>query len=107
MKVARKAGTHGLSLATGMPLPETVKNPGAVARAIMTKGGEGATAENLATLVDGPRKNQLADQGGDARIHVSYQGWWFRTHGPIFVFRFWPAPMRWSTVQVRVWRGLS
>ncbi len=68
MKVARKAGPHGLSLATGMPLPETVKDPGAVARAIMTKGGEGATAENLATLVDGPRKNQFAYQGSMACV---------------------------------------
>ena len=53
MKVARKAGTCGLSLATGIPHPETLKDLGAAARAIAAKGLEGTTAENLATLVDG------------------------------------------------------
>lgn len=53
IKVTRKAGAYGLSLATGIPHPETLKDLGAAAGAIMTKGGEGVTAENLAALVDG------------------------------------------------------
>ena len=53
MKVARKASAYGISLATGIPHPETIKDLGAAARAVLAKGGEGATAENLATLVGG------------------------------------------------------
>ena len=51
MKVARKASSYGISLATGIPHPETVKDLSAAVRAVVAKGGEGATAENLATLV--------------------------------------------------------
>ena len=51
MKVARKASSYGISLATGIPLPETIKDLGVAARAVVAKGGESATAENLATLV--------------------------------------------------------
>ena len=53
MKVARKASAYGISLATGIPHPETIKDLGVAARAVLAKGGEGATAENLATLVGG------------------------------------------------------
>ena len=51
MKVARKVSTYGISLATGIPHPETVKDLRAAARVIVARGEEGATAENLATLV--------------------------------------------------------
>ena len=53
MKVTRKASAYGISLATGIPHPETIKDLGAAAHAVVVKGGEGATAENLATLVGG------------------------------------------------------
>ena len=53
MKVARKAGAYGISLATGIPHPETLKGLGAAARAVVAKGEEGVTAENLAALVGG------------------------------------------------------
>ena len=53
MKVARKAGVYGVSLATGIPHPETLKDLGAAARAVLARGEEGATAENLAKLVGG------------------------------------------------------
>ena len=53
MKVARKASSLGISLSTGIPHPETLKDLGAVVRAVVAKGGEGATAENLAPLVGG------------------------------------------------------
>ena len=53
MKVARKASAYGISLATGIPHPETLKDLGTAARAVVAKGGEGATTENLAALVRG------------------------------------------------------
>lgn len=53
MKVARKASSYGISLATGIPHPETIRDLGAAARAVLARGGEGATAEKLATLVGG------------------------------------------------------
>ena len=52
MKVARKASSYGISLATGIPHPETIRDLGAAARAVMAKGKEGATTDNLATLVE-------------------------------------------------------
>ena len=53
MKVARKASSYGISLATGIPHPETIRDLGVAARAVLARGEEGATAENLATLVGG------------------------------------------------------
>ena len=53
MKVVRKAGAYGVSLATGIPHPDTLKDLIAVARAVVAKGAEGATPDNLAALVDG------------------------------------------------------
>ncbi|MDE0113805.1 MAG: P-loop NTPase fold protein [Albidovulum sp.] len=53
MKVARKASVYGVSLATGIPHPETLKDIGTAARALLARGEEGATAENMAKLVEG------------------------------------------------------
>ncbi|WP_419857329.1 Qat anti-phage system ATPase QatA [Candidatus Palauibacter irciniicola] len=53
MKVARKASAYGISLATGIPHPETIRDLGAAAQAVLARGGEGATAENLGKLVEG------------------------------------------------------
>ena len=53
MKVARKASVYGISLASGIPHPDTIKVLGAAARAIVAKGGEDATVENLTALVAG------------------------------------------------------
>ena len=53
MKVARKASAYGISLATGIPHPETLRDLGAAARAVVAKGEEGATADNIAALVSG------------------------------------------------------
>ena len=41
MKVARKASSYGISLATGIPHPETVKDLSAAVRAVVAKGGRG------------------------------------------------------------------
>ena len=51
MKLARKAGAYGVSFATGIPHPETLRDLGAAVRAVVATGGEGATTENLAALV--------------------------------------------------------
>ena len=53
MKLARKAGSYGVTLATGIPHPETIKDLGAAARAVVAKGAEDATADNVAALVRG------------------------------------------------------
>lgn len=50
MKVARKAGSYGLTLATGIPTPETLKDLGVAARAVV---GDQVNAENAAALVKG------------------------------------------------------
>jgi predicted KAP-like P-loop ATPase len=53
MKLARKAGAYGVTLATGIPHPDTIKDLGAAARAVVAKGAEDATADNVAALVKG------------------------------------------------------
>jgi predicted KAP-like P-loop ATPase len=53
MKLARKAGSYGVTLVTGIPHPETIKDLGAAARAVVAKGAEEATADNVAALVKG------------------------------------------------------
>lgn len=53
MKLARKAGAYGITLATGIPHRETIKDLGTAARAVVAKGREAANAQNLAALVEG------------------------------------------------------
>src|SRR3546814_2132612 len=53
MKLARKAGAYGLTLATGMPHPETIKDLGAAARSLISKGTEDVSPETVAALVEG------------------------------------------------------
>ena len=53
MKIVRKAGAYGISLATGIPHPEILKDLGAAARAVVAKGEEGVTSDNLEALVGG------------------------------------------------------
>ncbi len=65
MKVARKASSYGMTLATGIPHPETIRDLGAAARAVLAKGGQDATAENLATLV-GDANNFLREVEEDS-----------------------------------------
>ena len=52
MKASRKVGAYGISVASGFPHPETIKDLGAAASAVLAKGGEGVTNENLAALVE-------------------------------------------------------
>ena len=60
------------SLATGIPHPETLKDLGAAARAIVAKGGEGATAENLAALVRGSNDflRQMEEDSTPEQMHA-------------------------------------
>ena len=72
MKVARKASTYGISLATGIPHPETVRDLGAAARAVVARGGEGATAENITTLVGGSNDflREVEEDSAPEQIHA-------------------------------------
>ena len=72
MKVARKASSYGISLATGIPHPETVKDLSAAVRAVVAKGGEGATAENLATFVGDSNDfvRQVEEDSAPEQIHA-------------------------------------
>ena len=72
MKVARKASAYGISLATGIPHPETIRDLGAAARAVLARGGEGATAENLATLVGGSNDflREVEEDGAPEQMHA-------------------------------------
>ena len=53
MKVARKASAYGLSLATGIPHPDTLRDLGGAARAVAGKAATDVTAEDVAALVGG------------------------------------------------------
>ena len=72
MKVARKASSYGISLATGIPHPETIRDLGTVARAVLARGGEGVTAENLATLVEGSKDflQEVEDDSAPEQMHA-------------------------------------
>ena len=56
MKVARKASVYGVSIASGVPHPEILKDFGEAARAIVAQAGEVATPEQVSTLVGGLKK---------------------------------------------------
>ncbi|WP_419939319.1 Qat anti-phage system ATPase QatA [Candidatus Palauibacter sp.] len=72
MKVARKASSYGMTLATGIPHPETIKDLGAAARAVLAKGGQDATAENLATLVGGANNflREVEEDSAPEQMHA-------------------------------------
>ena len=72
MKVAHKASAHGISLATGMPHPETLKVLGAAAQTVMAQGSEGASAKSLAALVGGSRDflREMADDSAPEQMHA-------------------------------------
>ena len=72
MKVARKASAFGISLATGIPHPDTIKDLGAVARAVVAKGGEDVTADNLAALVGGSNEllRKAEEDGAPEQMHA-------------------------------------
>ena len=53
MKVARKASAYGISLAAGLPHPDTLSDLSAAARAVAAKGAEDLTTQNVAALLGG------------------------------------------------------
>lgn len=53
MKLARKAGAYGLTLATGIPHPTTVTDLVTAARSLIGKGTENVSPETVAALVEG------------------------------------------------------
>lgn len=72
MKIARKASVYGISLATGVPHPETIKDLVTAARTIMGTGREGATAQNLAALVEGSSSflREVEEDSAPEQIHA-------------------------------------
>lgn len=72
MKIARKAGVYGLSLATGVPYPETIKDLVTAARTILARGGEGATTQSLKALVDGSNSflREVEEDGAPEQMHA-------------------------------------
>ncbi|MCE8003960.1 Qat anti-phage system ATPase QatA [Billgrantia ethanolica] len=53
MKLARKAGAYGLTLATGIPHPETIKELGTVARSLIGKDPKEISPSTVTALIEG------------------------------------------------------
>ena len=72
MKIARKASAYGISLATGTPHPDTIKDLVAAARTVVAKGGEGATVESLGALVSGSNEflREVEEDGAPEQMHA-------------------------------------
>ena len=72
MKVARKASVYGVSLATGIPHPETIADLLAAARSVAAKGSEGATTESLTALVAGSNSflREVEEDSAPQQMHL-------------------------------------
>ncbi|GGX66349.1 Qat anti-phage system ATPase QatA [Saccharospirillum salsuginis] len=72
MKVARRAGAYGLTLATGIPNPETIKDLGTAARSLMGKGAEDVSPETFAGLVESSDEflREVADDNAPEQMHA-------------------------------------
>jgi predicted KAP-like P-loop ATPase len=75
MKLARKAGAYGLTLATGMPHPDTVKDLGAAARSLLGKGAQEISPEAVAALVEGSDEflREVAEDSAPEQMHAFRQ----------------------------------
>lgn len=75
MKLARKAGAYGLTLATGMPHPETIKDLGAAARSLISRGMEDVSPETVAALVEGSDEflREVAADNAPEQMHAFRQ----------------------------------
>ena len=71
MKVARKAAGYGLTAATGIPSAETVGDLRALAGALVGRGAEAATPENLAALIEhaGEYVKETEQAGAAEQMH--------------------------------------
>lgn len=72
MKLARKAGAYGVTLATGVPHPETIKDLGAAARSLLGKGAQDMSAEAVAALVEGSDAflSEVAEDSAPEQMHA-------------------------------------
>lgn len=72
MKLARKAGAYGLTLATGVPHPETIRDLGAAARSLINKGTEDVSPETIAALVEGSDEllREVAEDSAPEQMHA-------------------------------------
>ena len=72
MKLARKAGAYGLTLATGIPHPETIKDLGAAARSFISKGSEDVSPETVTTLIEGSEMllREVAEENAPEQMHA-------------------------------------
>lgn len=75
MKLARKAGAYGLTLATGMPHPETIKDLGAAARSLISRGMEDVSPETVAALAEGSDafQREVAADNAPEQMHAFRQ----------------------------------
>jgi len=75
MKLARKAGAYGLTLATGIPHPETIKDLGAAARSLISRGTEDVSPETVAALVEGSDEflREVAADNAPEQMHAFRQ----------------------------------
>lgn len=72
MKLARKAGAYGLTLATGIPHPETIKEMGSAARSLISKGAENVSPETVAALLEGSDEflREVAEDNAPEQMHA-------------------------------------
>lgn len=72
MKLARKAGAYGVTLATGVPQPETIKDLGAAARSLLGKGAQDMSPEAVAALVEGSDEflREVAEDSAPEQMHA-------------------------------------
>lgn len=72
MKLARKAGAYGVTLATGVPHPETIKDLGAAARSLLGKGAQDMSPEAVAALVEGSDEflREVAEDSAPEQMHA-------------------------------------
>lgn len=72
MKLARKAGAYGLTLATGIPHPETIKDLGTAARMLFDKGAGDVSPETLTTLMESSDEflRNVAEDSASQQMHA-------------------------------------
>ncbi|POF33912.1 Qat anti-phage system ATPase QatA [Roseibium marinum] len=72
MKLARKAGAYGITLATGIPHPETIKDLGTAARALIASGANDVTPENIAAIVEGSNEflREVEEDSAPEQMHA-------------------------------------
>lgn len=72
MKLARKAGAYSLTLATGIPQSETIKDLGVAARSLISKGTQDVSPDAVAALVEGSEEflREVAEDNAPVQMHA-------------------------------------